>query len=80
MINNLSCNRAKQKMYLSGYFALLLLAISVLALQGGIFAFFGLLCWGITAFGCSYFYLRIIRKNILKINSFHAEPANVEKE
>jgi hypothetical protein len=79
MANNLKHNRAKQKIYLSGYSALLLLAISALALQGGFFTLVGLACWGITVFSCSY-YLRRIKANSLKINPFHAEPANVEEE
>ena len=80
MVNNLNQNRAKQKIYLSGYSALLLLAISVLALQGGIFAFVGLACWGITAFGCSYYYLGRIKANSLKINSDLPERSNMEVE
>jgi hypothetical protein len=80
MANNLKRNRAKQKMYLSVYSALLLLAISVLTLQGGIFAIVGLACWGLTLFGCSYCYLRRINSSYLRINSVHTERSNVEEE
>jgi hypothetical protein len=80
MANNLNRNRAKQKMYLSGYSALLLLAISVLALQCGFFGLVGLTCWGLTVFGCSYYYLRRFKANSLKINSFHEELTNAEEE
>ena len=80
MAINLSFNRAKQKVYVSGYSALLLIAISVLALQGGFFALVGLSCWVFTVLGCSYCYLKRIKVNCLKNYSVHGKQSTMEEE
>jgi hypothetical protein len=80
MANNLNRNEAKQKTYLSGYFALLLIAISGLVLQGGGFALVGLSCWGFTLLGFLYCFFRRSNASCIRIKSFHAERYPNEEE
>jgi len=61
-VNGLHRNRAIQKVYLSGYLALVLFSLSGLILQGGVFVLIGIVCWSCAFFGCiNYYNKRICR-------------------
>jgi hypothetical protein len=79
MANNLDRNKAK-KVSLSGYLALLLIAISGLALQGSVFALVGLACWCLTILGFFYHYFKRSNTSCLRIKSFRTERYLQEEE
>ena len=56
MTDNLYRNRARQKVYLSGYLALVFFSLSGLILQGGVFILVGLACWSCVFLGCINYY------------------------
>jgi hypothetical protein len=73
MAYDLQHNRAKQKAYLSGFIAVLLLSILGLVLQGGAFALVGLACCGCSILVCFYVYFIRINVKCLQNSSFGAE-------
>ena len=72
MANRLYHSGARGKLYITGYLAMLLLAFSGLALEGGVFVFVGLTCWGCAILSCLHYYDKNIRK-LVKNESLNTE-------
>jgi hypothetical protein len=69
---------AKQKVYLSGYLALVFFSLSGLILQGGVYILVGIACWSCVFLGCINYYNKSGNAKPLKNN--HANTMNHIRE
>jgi hypothetical protein len=65
--------RTGQKMFLSGYLAMVLFALSGLILRGGVFVLVGLACWSFALLGCILYHNKSGIAEYLKIDLTNSE-------